>query len=307
MAKVDILLSTYNGEAFLQSQLDSITSQSFADWHLIVRDDGSADATAEITHQFQADNPERVCMLESHGENLGVIKSFGTLMQNSSADYVMFCDQDDVWLPSKIGETLSAIEDTEAAHGRRMPLLAHCDLTIVDEQLQPLAQSMWKYQHLSGQANKTLQRLLVQNYVTGCTVMINRALCDKVSIPKEAVMHDWYLAIAAAAMGRIVAIPKPLILYRQHASNAVGGQRYSLAGLREKGVAAARRAIEATYIQAASFADNVHGELPEEAMAVLNEYVQLQQDSFWQKRSRIIRNGFWKSGLFRNIGMLLIT
>ena len=307
MAKVDILLSTYNGEAFLESQFDSITSQSFADWHLIIRDDGSTDATAEMIRRFQASNPDRVSIIETHGENLGVIKSFDTLMHNSSADYVMFCDQDDVWLPPKIEQTLSAIQDAETAHGRQMPLLAHGDLTIVNEQSRPIAQSMWKYQHLGGQSHKTLQRLLVQNHVAGCTVMINRALCDKVSIPEEAVMHDWYLAIAAVAMGRIVAIPKPLILYRQHASNAVGGKRYSLAGLCEKGVAEARRVLDASYLQAASFAEQYRSELSEEAIAVLNEYAQLRHDSFWRKRSRIIRNGFWKSGLSRNIGMLLIA
>ena len=304
---IDILLATYNGEAYLQEQLDSLVAQSCRDWHLYVRDDGSTDRTVEIIRCFYEQHQSRVTILDTPPGNLGVVRNFEELRSVSRGDYVMFCDQDDVWLPEKVEKMLAVMQQAESELGRESPLLVHSDLCVVDYRLQTISPSMWDYQYLGRQSQRPLRKFLIQNSVTGCAMMINRSLCSKVVLPEQALMHDWYLAIAAAAMGKIVEIAEPLVQYRQHSSNVSGGVRYSLSGLCRKNVRGARKMLRGTCLQAGIFLDRHRDELSPEVVELLAEYEQLQHDSFFRKRMRIIHNGFWKSGFWRNVGLLVIA
>ena len=120
MSKISILLSTYNGEKYLKAQLDSLYSQSYQDFKLIVRDDGSKDRTKEILNSYDI-------KLVDSSKNLGVKKSFETLLkyasENSDAEYFIFCDQDDVWNNDKIEKTLKKMQELETFYGNKIPLL----------------------------------------------------------------------------------------------------------------------------------------------------------------------------------------
>jgi len=222
---ITILLSTYNGSAYLQEQLASIQQQSFVDWVLLVRDDGSEDDTIHILTQAIAQD-ERIQLLPSQG-NVGVIESFSLLAAAGlqmfpNTNYFMFADQDDVWLPFKMSDTLDVMQTLALEHEH---VLVHTDLRVVDERLNQIAPSFMQFQHIHHEEDYALNVLLVQNFVTGCTVMVNRALLSTaLPVPGGAMMHDWWLALCAANMGKIGFVDKATMLYRQHQTNSVGAK-----------------------------------------------------------------------------------
>lgn len=217
---VNILLATYNGEQFLRQQVDSIQAQTVTDWNLLIRDDGSSDGTRQVIQELVAADSRIRWINPDEMTNLGVIKSFYTLLKHESADYYFFSDQDDVWLPNKLEVTLARAQQEPADQ----PLLVYTDLKVVDENLNVLHESMIATQ--SHHANTELHQELTENTVTGGTMMINRALADLWQTTDNLLMHDWYLALVAAALGKLVYIDQPTQLYRQHSNNVLGARTW---------------------------------------------------------------------------------
>lgn len=219
--KVNILLSTYNGEQFLAEQIRSIQAQTFTDWTLLIRDDGSTDKTREVIEDFvERDNRIYFINPESH-ENFGVIKNFYTLLKHDKADYYFFSDQDDIWLPDKLAITLNEAQKYDVTK----PLMVYTDLKVVNEDLKVLSESMIRTQ--SAHANTRLVEELTENTVTGGTALINHALASTWQSLDNIIMHDWYLALLAAALGQLVYIDQPTELYRQHDNNVLGARTLS--------------------------------------------------------------------------------
>ena len=218
--KVNILLSTYNGQEYLRQQIESIQAQTFQDWRLLIRDDGSSDGTPDVIRDL-ASQDERICFInEEQRINLGVIKSFHALLKYEDADYYLFSDQDDLWLPDKV-----ALQVAEAQkHEPEIPLLVYTDLKVVNENLEVQHESMIRTQ--SDHANTELIQELTENTVTGGVALINHALAQlwtgQESYPL--LMHDWYLGLLASTFGKLVYIDQPTELYRQHANNVLGAR-----------------------------------------------------------------------------------
>lgn len=258
---VDILLTVYNGLPFLEEQMGSLQAQTHQDWRLWVRNDGSTDETAEAVMAASA-RDARIQLVPAPGDQRGVCGGFAWLLDRvgSRADYVMFCDADDSWLPNKIELTLQEMQRAEAQAGPGVPVLVHTDLTVVDAELKVVHDSFWAYQAIDARADSPDQ-LCIRNTVTGCTAMINPALQElSRSIPSEAIMHDWWIALLASCFGRIIPVSKPTILYRQHGRNAVGAKQtrtgraylahrivgaYTRAGKRQSALGALNRQAEA--------------------------------------------------------------
>lgn len=221
--KVTILMSTYNGEQFLAEQIESIQQQTFTDWELLIRDDGSKDQTPNIIKKF-AEKDDRIVFINPHNrENIGVIQSFHSLLKHQPSDYYFFSDQDDVWLPNKLQIQLEEAKK----YSTYLPLLVYTDLTIVDQHLQVKHESMIRTQ--SNHANTTLLQEITENTVTGGVSLINQALADLWTGEERypLLMHDWYLALLATAFGKLVYIDQPGELYRQHSSNVLGARTLS--------------------------------------------------------------------------------
>ncbi|GGE27904.1 glycosyltransferase family 2 protein [Streptococcus himalayensis] len=218
--KVNILMSTYNGERFLREQIDSIRRQTVSDWTLLIRDDGSSDGTRDIIEEY-CQKDERISFINPDDTtNLGVINSFHTLLQYKAADYYFFSDQDDVWLEHKLEWQLEEAQ----AYPADKPLLVYTDLTVVGQDLTIMHESMVKTQ--SDHANTLLVQELTENTVTGGVAMVNHTLAE-LWTGQEAhalLMHDWYLALVAAALGNLVYIEQPTELYRQHEANVLGAR-----------------------------------------------------------------------------------
>jgi hypothetical protein len=221
---VHIVLATYNAAAYLVEQIESIRSQTFTAWTLLIRDDGSSDATGRIIDDY-AVTDSRIEVLSDGAGNLGTTGNFSHLAAAAlarGASMVFFADQDDVWFPDKVERILGRMAVAEARLGRGRPLLVHTDLQLVDCEGRPLHQSFMAFQRIHGAPSNAVTTLLVQNYVTGCAMAVNRSLLRiAVPVPGEALMHDWWLALCAASCGSIEFLPEPTVSYRRHGTNAV--------------------------------------------------------------------------------------
>lgn len=307
--KIDVLLSVYNGEKYLKQLFESLENQSCRNFRLHIRNDGSTDSSdailAEMLSQFGFES-----YLLPDNEHIGVISSYNRLLAESSADYIMFCDQDDVWLPGKIAMTAKRMSEAEIEFGN-IPLLIHTDLRVVDENLKLIADSFWKYQHLNSLKMCSLNRVLIHNSVTACAMMINRPLARLVGkIPASAIMHDWYLGIAAAAFGKIIPVEEATILYRQHSMNTLGGRNYNIGSILQQafsGRATVRRSIQKTISQSKLFLAHFESELMPQNLELITAWAEINNVSWWRKWQIIIKNRFYKNGLFRNIALFLLV
>lgn len=227
--KLYILMSTYNGSSYIREQINSIQSQSYTDWHLLVRDDGSIDNTRDIIEEYCRDDKRILPCHDSLG-NIGPTHSFSALADlalTQDADYIMFSDQDDIWNEWKIEESLTQIKAAEDASPGETPVLLHTDLEVVDANLNLISRSYLEYQNISHTDESALSVLLSQNFVTGCTIIANKALLTIAQpIPKSAIMHDWWYALCASTTGHISFINRPSIKYRQHATNVYGSKGF---------------------------------------------------------------------------------
>lgn len=310
-ARVEILLSTFNGKRFLQSQMDSILSQNFRDWKLIARDDGSTDATPSILAEYAARDPERIVILKEEPRRLGICASFARLMSLSFSPYIVFSDQDDIWLPQKIETLLKGMIEMESRYGAEAPLLVHSDMGVIDDVGRSLSPSAWNYQHLSPETGKRWTRLTLQNVVTGCAMMINRALKDAaLPIPPEAIIHDWWLALTASMLGRILPIPEVTTLYRQHGGNAIGARKWSAGYVLQRAREILRRQfkkeeplIAPTLRQSRAFFERYEKRLNPRDATILKAYIELGSKGFFERRLFLIRHHILKTGWARNIAL----
>jgi glycosyltransferase involved in cell wall biosynthesis len=228
--KIEVLVAHYNGSAFIREQLESIQLNTLpfgCELYITVFDDQSRLEEFEKL-LVTCSRWENVKVVRNE-ENLGVIRTFEKALADATAPYVMLCDQDDVWLPEKISLTLSEMRKIENGG----PALVFTELRTVDRNLKTITDRM-----IANEGSDPLQNkhaLLFQNKVTGCTVMVNRALIQlALPFPAPVPMHDHWLAICAAFGGTIAFVDQPTILYRQHQANLVGQPKRTIAARAQK-------------------------------------------------------------------------
>ncbi|MBQ8444270.1 MAG: glycosyltransferase [Clostridia bacterium] len=222
MKKVTILLSTYNGEKYLREQLDSLLLQEGVEFNIFVRDDGSKDKTCDILQEYA----EKGLLTYIKGENVGFSKSFSWLINNApSADYYSCCDQDDVWLPTKILDGVTALEKID------QPATYFTSLNVVDEKLNLITKD--SHSHYNNDSETLFADNILMPQVNGCTMIFNEKLRELYSqIPVHNVYaHDYTLITLASAFGKVVFSNDSKILYRQHANNCYGFYKGSLRNL----------------------------------------------------------------------------
>jgi len=298
--RVDILLSTYNGEAYIKDQLDSIFDQSYKNIRVVVRDDGSCDRTLEIVKEYDVE------ILEAY-ENLGAKMSFAALLEyalnSSNSKYFMFADQDDVWSSDKVQKSIDRIKEFEKENTKSMPLLIHSNLRVVDENLKIMDSSFWHYSQIDP-AKNSFNRLLLQNTVTGCTMLINRELAYlALPIAPEAIMHDWWIALVAAKFGKIVALKESTMDYRQHSSNDTGAKGFTLGYIVQKALSS--EPISKYQHQAKAFLEHYQAKLDSSTQEMLLAFSKIEQYSRIQKIVLLFKYGFFKQGAIRNLGLML--
>lgn len=305
---IDILLATCNSEKYLQAQLDSILAQTRSDWRLLIRDAGSADGTAALLREYAAREPERIVLTGSE-EGADAVRNFSELMRRSDAEFAMFCDHDDVWLPDKLEVSVAYARAMQERFGTDTPLLVFTDSTVADETLRTLHPSMLRCQHLDPVKGLSLPRLLIQNVPSGHTMLMNRALYELARpVPPEAVMHDHWVTLAAAVFGRIVYLDRSTVLYRQHSGNVFGAFHYTPRGFYRKfrlGRGALRERLFRECRQAGAFLETYRDRLAPETRALLADFAALPEKGFFARRAVLFRRGIRKTGFLRNLGTLL--
>jgi len=231
-----------------------------------VRDDGSTDGTLEILRSRGLD--------AEPGEHVGFVRSFAALLARSDADYVAFCDQDDVWLPDKVSRAVARLEGVSG------PALYCGRLAVVDERLEPRGLSPLPRRGLS------FANALVESQAAGCTVVLNRAGRALLrEFPAEVVSHDWWAYLVVSAFGETLYDERPSILFRKHSGQAFG-IGVGPAGTWRAKLAQARRpgALE----QVRAFAGEYGDRLDEEERRVLERFLGAQ-DRFGSRLSYAVR------------------
>lgn len=221
-------------------------------------------------------------------------------------EYYMFCDQDDIWLKDKLTVTLKKLIRVELRHGKHKPALVYTDAILVDEKLNYQSRSFYKTNHMKGK-KADLGKVLMENRSIGCTCMFNQALCDLVGDDYEGIRyHDWWIALIGVTFGNIKFLKTPTMMYRQHEGNQVGQKKFKdYLSSRMKDMKDNKRRLEETRAQAESFYYEYHGLMKKKQGKMLRAFINLDVSTPLMKRVTIIRYGFFKSGIIRNIGLLL--
>ncbi len=222
---VTILLATYNSEKYIKEQIESIISQTYKDWEIVIRDDISKDNTPRIIELYIKNYPNKISILDNKGESKRAYLNFVELMKNTDSEYYMFCDHDDVWLPNKIEISMNRMKEVEKPD---TPVIVHTDMKVVDEKLNIIHPSFWKFSNLLPEHTSFVEMVLC-NSANGCTMLFNNK-AKEVSLQNVAYakMHDILLNQSVSANGGIISpIYEPTVLYRQHSDNVVGAQKRS--------------------------------------------------------------------------------
>jgi len=307
VAEIEVLLATWNGERFIEEQLESVFRQTFQNFRLIVRDDLSTDSTLEIVERYRSRHPGRV-VVSVNRCRMGPCHTFSRLAESSVAPYVAFCDQDDIWRDDRLAIGVAAAKHIEADHGIQTPVLVFSDLTLVGPDNQILAPSMWKMKHVNPR-RASLGSMLVQNLVSGCTMLANRSLLLRaVPIPECAVMHDFWLGLVAAAFGVLHPLYEATVRYRQHQGNVIGAgngwrtvdvlKRFGGDDVFMEGIYASRR-------QSQVFASRYASQLTAEQENTLDAWIRSQDLPAVLRQWALYRNGLRRTTLLNNLAFLV--
>ncbi len=272
---IDILLATYRPDpARLAAQIGSIRAQEGVETNLIVREDAAGE---------------------------GARANFAALLAASTAPYVAFADQDDVWKADKLRRSMEAMRRLEARFGAATPLLVFTDAAVVDDALRPLDASLFRRTKIDPRRVRPAQ-LALQNVANGNTMLFNAALRDRANpIPPEAFMHDHWVMLVASVFGRIACVDAPTLLYRQHAGNVLGGAKVGAGYFARRvldGPSALRRRLYANVRQAAAFVDRFGDAAP----ASLRALAGIAARPWPLRVATLVRHGIFKNGLLRNLG-----
>ncbi len=312
--KIAILMATYNGEKYLREQMNSLLSQSYQNWVCYIHDDGSTDSTVDVIREY-CDTYNGKFILADYPKQGGAKKNFLSLLNfhNSKYDeyYIMFSDQDDVWLPNKVEVTHQRMVELEDKTQDK-PCLVFTDLRVVDKSLGTISESFMQYSKHNPD-KLTVRNMFVGNPAPGCTMMINRKLENfavKYTDARRIEMHDWWCMAIAATFGEIAYLNEPTIMYRQHGDNTLGAiERTSLAhyvGVLKE-VFSGRRfgetkgRIEAKRLLAKEMAESFQGVDGSEDFIFVNELAQIEEKNklkricFYKKNHlyNSLQHGMW--------------
>lgn len=213
---VSILLSTYNGSKFLREQLDSLLAQSFENYIIWVRDDGSMDSTKAIIEEYKVLYPNKFNLVDwESSRNLGFGASFLRLLEVANGDLYFYCDQDDIWFQNKLEIMTSHYQNCE---GKTTPCLLHSDMAYTGDGTPRESSFFDQTNYLSVCKDKFLFR----GYLPGCSMALNNEL-KKVCLGSDyKLSHDFLAYFMAKTYGKLELINFSLLQYRVHNGNTVG-------------------------------------------------------------------------------------
>ncbi|MGN0361340.1 MAG: glycosyltransferase family 2 protein [Bilifractor sp.] len=302
---VEILVATYNGVKYLARQLNSLLAQTEEQIRILVRDDGSSDGTCELLAKYEQNFPEKIHVIRDSVHCGGPAPNFMELVKHAKAEYIMFCDQDDFWKKEKVSRTLQVMRDREAIQGKDCPILVFSDYIVSDAALHPLPVKEKQLQIYGYHTD--FSHLLVQNYITGCTTMLNRAAYRLMGdYDKRILMHDWWAAQYVSALGEVVHLPEKLMYYCQHGDNVVSAVNvrsfsYRIGKLRDKNT---RNQIHQNFAEAGLLYERFCSIMPADKRQTLEKFLRIPDYSKPKRMAELLKGRFLKGDLVRILGQL---
>jgi glycosyltransferase involved in cell wall biosynthesis len=218
---IGIAMATYNPLLpYFIGQISSLRKQTYKNWKCIIVDDRSSEENLKLIQDVIGDDPR--FEIHRNETNLGSFKTFERALQliPQDAEYICYCDQDDIWQEAKLEVQVAVLQDPSIA-------LVHSDQSLIDEKNRVFAPSCWE---LEGRRvrDASTDLLLFRNLITGCTSMFRRGVLET-ALPfyplrerREMYHHDMWVAMHACVHGRVIGLEEPLVFYRQHRGNLVG-------------------------------------------------------------------------------------
>ncbi|MGI8952516.1 MAG: glycosyltransferase family 2 protein [Chitinophagaceae bacterium] len=294
---VSVALAVYNGEKYLPQQLASLQSQTLKPCELVVLDDCSTDRSVEIINAFQFPFDKKNF---SNEKNMGPVYTFKKLAALCQGNFIAFCDQDDIWLPTKLELSLCAIKKFD----NNIPAVVFSDLSIINEHDTLVQNSFWKQMAIKPNLF-SLTDILFGNIITGCTALINRAMAIELSkMPLNIMMHDHWIALIAYSFGKYFYIQEPTVLYRMHHQSVTSKEKHSLFKVFSNDFKNKSIYLEENIQQATEFKKMYLSKLKKENIKQLNEFINLKQKPFLQKRLSRYRRSLMRK--FKSIFLYLL-
>jgi len=301
-------MASYNGEKYISKQIDSLLAQTFRDFRLYIHDDSSTDDTLQIIKKYAEKYPDKI-FVKQNDENTGGSKYNNlNMMIEYKDDYILLCDQDDIWLPDKIEKSFIKIKEMEKEYGSSTPVLVHTDLTVVNDDLDVISSSYEKMSHKDFEKTR-LNYVAALNNAAGCTMIYNRALAELIfAVPASFVMHDWWLTLTAVVYGKMAALKEPTVFYRQHEGNVKGAKKvlspgyifYVLTHLKTMS-----DLINDSYTQADSFVRLHHDKMTKENLELLTAYASIPTLSRLKRIWTVFKYKTFMHGAARKVMQIL--
>jgi glycosyltransferase involved in cell wall biosynthesis len=304
----DVILAVWNGERYLPAMLDSLLGQTTRDFNVLVRDDGSRDGSLDILEKYKPKFEGRLGVIA--GEPSGsATTNFGILMRETKADYMLFADQDDVWKPEKVELTLRSLKEAEVKYGKSTPIYFATDIAVVNNDLELISPSYWKWKRLKPSMMSKLSQSLICVPIQGMASGMNRALLDLANpVAEKAISHDWWAQLIAAAMGKVICDPTVTALYRVHSQNfsapkPVGVIPYLKLGL---GASFLRRGLGRRVEQANALADALGGKMPPDKLKIIRRFTRLQSQGFLRRRWTLVSGNYLYHDFVRSVATFVL-
>ncbi|MBR0217340.1 MAG: glycosyltransferase family 2 protein [Clostridia bacterium] len=307
--KPTVLLAAYNGLPYLKELIASLQNQTIP-FSCLIQDDGSSDGTMDVLRKLTEED-SRFTLSRSCGQHLGAAANFLSLLQQSEGP-VACCDQDDIWEPDRLELGMKALEEAEARLGKETPILVHSDLSVISEDGTLIHESFFRHQGWDPEA-RTLPRLLVQNNCTGCACLMNdplRKLIAEHAVSENMFMHDWFFAQTAAIFGEIVFVPRSLVRYRQHGTNAIGASTSGFLGRFIKALqmpAAVKKRLKVNETQAACLLKSYGGFLPRKQEEIIRGYLAIPKVPKCKRPFLLKKGDYLMQSPITRLGQYLMT
>lgn len=293
---IDIMLATYNGEAFIEEQVRSIIGQTFTQWRLWVHDDGSTDQTSAIIERLSQED-ERIIFVQDDRVRMGVARHFIHMLQYAQAPYCMFCDQDDIWLPNKVQTMYEAIQEKD----NLLPQVVYSNAYLWNP-----TQGIISDKNTLTFPTTLRQALFLNTGIQGAAAIFNQAMCQHLRKPlANYAMHDHVLLLAGICLGQVHYLHHSLMYYRQHENNvtghAPGSIRKKIALMWQNRHVPLVSRLHLDGLQA--FYNQFERYLSEDDKKTIELFLQLPHTSFFYRSWAIVRHRFL---LFDSTTLLLI-
>ncbi|MDD2781606.1 glycosyltransferase family 2 protein [Sulfuricurvum sp.] len=210
-------MTTYNGQDYVEEQIDSILNQTYRQLHLTISDDSSSDNTLNILKRYQAKFTNITIM--TNQKRIGYVKNFEQLLNHIQGEYFALSDQDDIWDRDKIEKMMNSMVAHEKSNPN-VPIMVHSDLRMIDKDGKELNLSYSKFRNYHFKSSKDIATLVSRGGVMGNTILMNNFL-RKLVLPfdKNVVHHDYWIALVNELKGHRISLKEALVSYRIHDKN----------------------------------------------------------------------------------------